>query len=109
MELSALHPAAENPVKKILLKLNLSVSQVDSSGFEGNRFDGETNETLLKEMVSRHGVPVSIISDRDSRFISRFWQSLQKALGTRLDMSIAYHPQTDKEPFKLLKICYALA
>ncbi|GJR01921.1 putative ribonuclease H-like domain-containing protein [Tanacetum coccineum] len=51
MELSALHPAAENPVKKILLKLNLSVSQVDSSGFEGNRFDGETNETLLKEMV----------------------------------------------------------
>ncbi|GJS14437.1 reverse transcriptase domain-containing protein [Tanacetum coccineum] len=76
---------------------------------QGNRFDGETNETLLTEMVSRHGVPVSIISDRDSRFISRFWQSLQKALGTRLDMSIAYHPQTDKEPFKLLKICYALA
>ncbi|GKG21685.1 putative reverse transcriptase domain-containing protein, partial [Tanacetum coccineum] len=41
-----------------------------------------------------HGVPVLIISDRDSRFTSHFWQSLQKALGTRLDMSIAYHPQT---------------
>jgi transposase InsO family protein len=49
----------------------------------------------VKEIVSRHGVPISIISDRDSRFTSRFWQSLQKALGTRLDMSTAYHPQTD--------------
>ncbi|GJS00488.1 hypothetical protein Tco_0316996 [Tanacetum coccineum] len=49
----------------------------------------------LKEIVSRHGVPVLIISDRDSRFTSRFWQSLQGALGTRLDMSTAYHPQTD--------------
>jgi transposase InsO family protein len=49
----------------------------------------------IKEIVSRHGVPVSIISDRDSRFTSRFWQSMQKALGTRLYMSTAYHPQTD--------------
>ncbi|GJY36712.1 putative reverse transcriptase domain-containing protein, partial [Tanacetum coccineum] len=41
----------------------------------------------LNEIVARHGVPISIISDRDSRFISRFWQSMQKALVTRLDMS----------------------
>ncbi|GJR33530.1 putative reverse transcriptase domain-containing protein [Tanacetum coccineum] len=47
----------------------------------------------LKEVVSRHGVPVSIISDRDSRFTSHFWKSLQKALGTQLDMSTAYHPR----------------
>ncbi|GJV27527.1 putative reverse transcriptase domain-containing protein [Tanacetum coccineum] len=46
----------------------------------------------LKEVVSRHGVPVSIISDRDGRFTSHFWQSLQEALGTQLDMSTAYHP-----------------
>nr|GEU40544.1 transposon Ty3-G Gag-Pol polyprotein [Tanacetum cinerariifolium] len=46
----------------------------------------------LKEVVSHHEVPVSIISDRDNRFTSRFWQSLQKALGTQLDMSTAYHP-----------------
>ncbi|GKB04159.1 putative reverse transcriptase domain-containing protein [Tanacetum coccineum] len=49
----------------------------------------------LKEVVLRHGVPVSIISDRDSKFTSIFWQSLNKALGIKLDMSIAYHPQTD--------------
>nr|GEW96333.1 reverse transcriptase domain-containing protein [Tanacetum cinerariifolium] len=49
----------------------------------------------LKEVVSRHGVPVSIISDRDGRFTSNFLKSLNKALGTRLDMSTAYHPETD--------------
>ncbi|GJV18956.1 putative reverse transcriptase domain-containing protein [Tanacetum coccineum] len=49
----------------------------------------------LNEIVARHGVPISIISDRDSHFTSKFWQSMQKALGTRLDMSTAYHPQTD--------------
>ncbi|GJT69383.1 reverse transcriptase domain-containing protein [Tanacetum coccineum] len=49
----------------------------------------------IKEIVSQHRVPISIISDRDSRFTSRFWQSLQSALGTQLDMSTAYHPKTD--------------
>ncbi|GJX12130.1 putative reverse transcriptase domain-containing protein [Tanacetum coccineum] len=49
----------------------------------------------LKEVVTRHGVPVSIISDQDSRFTSQFLQSLHKALGTQLDMSTTYHPQTD--------------
>nr|GFA93861.1 putative reverse transcriptase domain-containing protein [Tanacetum cinerariifolium] len=49
----------------------------------------------LKEVVTRHGIPVSIISDRDPRFASNFWRSLQNALGTRLDMSTAYHPKTD--------------
>ncbi|GKD01208.1 putative reverse transcriptase domain-containing protein [Tanacetum coccineum] len=49
----------------------------------------------LNEIVARHGMPISIISDRDSRFTSRFWQSMQEALGARLDMSTAYHPQTD--------------
>ncbi|GJZ89442.1 putative reverse transcriptase domain-containing protein [Tanacetum coccineum] len=51
----------------------------------------------LNEIVSRHGVPISIIYDRDSRFTSRFWQPMQAALGTRLDMSMAYHPQIDRQ------------
>ena len=50
---------------------------------------------FLKEVVSKHGVQTSIISDRDARFTSHFWQSLHKSLGTRLDMSTAYRPQTD--------------
>ncbi|GJR96437.1 putative reverse transcriptase domain-containing protein [Tanacetum coccineum] len=49
----------------------------------------------MKEVVTRHGVPVSIISDRDGRFTSLFWNALHKALGTRLDLSMAYHPETD--------------
>ncbi|GJW94451.1 putative reverse transcriptase domain-containing protein [Tanacetum coccineum] len=49
----------------------------------------------LNEIVARHGVPILIIFDHDSQFTSRFWQSMQEALGTRLDMSTAYHPQTD--------------
>ncbi|GJV56598.1 putative reverse transcriptase domain-containing protein [Tanacetum coccineum] len=49
----------------------------------------------LKEVVTRYGIPVSINFDRDPRFALNFWRSLQKALGTNLDMSTAYHPQTD--------------
>ncbi|GJX92518.1 putative reverse transcriptase domain-containing protein [Tanacetum coccineum] len=59
----------------------------------------DSMETLTrlytKEIVSQHGVPISIISNRDSHFTSRFWLSLQSALGTQLDMSTAYHPETD--------------
>ncbi|GJW62057.1 putative reverse transcriptase domain-containing protein [Tanacetum coccineum] len=49
----------------------------------------------VPKVVTRHGIPVSIICDRDPRFASNFWRSLQNALGTNLDMSTAYHPQTD--------------
>ncbi|GJS46552.1 putative reverse transcriptase domain-containing protein [Tanacetum coccineum] len=49
----------------------------------------------IKKVVTRHGILISIICDRDPRFTSNFWRSLQKALGTNLDMSTAYHPQTD--------------
>ncbi|GJU62643.1 putative reverse transcriptase domain-containing protein [Tanacetum coccineum] len=62
----------------------------------------------LKKVVTRHGIPVSIIFDRDGRFASNFWRSLQKALGTTLAMSTSYHPKTDKKArglFKLSRIC----
>ncbi|GKA65551.1 putative reverse transcriptase domain-containing protein [Tanacetum coccineum] len=49
----------------------------------------------MKEVVTRHGIPVSNICDHDGTFTSNFWRLFQKALGTRLDMSTAYHPQTD--------------
>nr|GEV63457.1 retrotransposon protein, putative, Ty3-gypsy subclass [Tanacetum cinerariifolium] len=57
----------------------------------------------IDEIITRHGVPTSIISDRDGRFTSRFWQTMQKALGTRLDMSMAYHPQTDGKSERTIK------
>nr|GEZ16771.1 putative reverse transcriptase domain-containing protein [Tanacetum cinerariifolium] len=49
----------------------------------------------LNMIVARHGIPVSIICDRDGRFTSNFWRSFRKALGTDISMSIAYHPETD--------------
>nr|GEW75171.1 putative reverse transcriptase domain-containing protein [Tanacetum cinerariifolium] len=61
----------------------------------GDRLNGELTRQYLKDVVSRHGVSVLIISDRDSKFTSHFWQSLNKSLGTQLDMSTAYHPQRD--------------
>ncbi|GKA37410.1 putative reverse transcriptase domain-containing protein, partial [Tanacetum coccineum] len=58
----------------------------------------------LKEVVSRHRVPVSNISDRDGKFTSHFWKSLNKVLVTRLDMSIAYHPETDGQSERTIKM-----
>ncbi|KAA0067894.1 ty3-gypsy retrotransposon protein [Cucumis melo var. makuwa] len=52
-------------------------------------------QLYITEIVRLHGVPVSIVSDRDARFTSKFWKGLQLALGTRLDFSVAFHPQTD--------------
>ncbi|GKD49395.1 putative reverse transcriptase domain-containing protein [Tanacetum coccineum] len=57
----------------------------------------------LKEVVSRHKVPVSIISDRDSKFTSQFWKSLNKALGTQLDISTSYHPQMNGQSERTFK------
>ncbi|MCI08737.1 retrotransposon protein, partial [Trifolium medium] len=52
-------------------------------------------EIYIDQIVRLHGIPSSIVSDRDPRFTSRFWESLQEALGTKLRLSSAYHPQTD--------------
>ncbi|GJY55997.1 putative reverse transcriptase domain-containing protein [Tanacetum coccineum] len=64
------------------------------------------------EIVARHGVSVSIILDREGRFTSHLWQAFQEALGMRLDMSMAYHPQTDGQrkigvARKSARKCYA--
>jgi len=52
-------------------------------------------QLYIKEIVRLHGVPSSTVSDRDPQFTSQFWQTLQSALGSKLTMSSAYHPQTD--------------
>ena len=53
------------------------------------------SELYVREIMRLHGVPVSIVSDRDPRFTSRLWSELQRQLGTQLNLSTAYHPQSD--------------
>jgi len=69
-------------------------------------------EIYIREIVKLHGVLSSIVSDRDPRFTSRFWKSLQEALGSKLRLSSAYHPQTDGQSERtiqslqdLLRVC----
>ena len=57
----------------------------------------------INEIVKLYGVPVSIVSDRDSRFTSRFWPELQKVLGTTLHFSNAFHPQIGGQSEKIIQ------
>ena len=61
-------------------------------------------EIYVEEIVGLHGVPLSIVSDRDSRFTSRFWKELQSALGTKLKFSTTVHPQTDGQSERLIQV-----
>ena len=61
-------------------------------------------ELYIKEIVQLHDIPISIISDRDPRFTSRFWGKLQEALGTRLNFSTAFHQQTDGQSERVIQI-----
>jgi hypothetical protein len=53
---------------------------------------GELVPLYMKEVLRLHGVPKSIVSDQDSKFVSKFWQSLHSALGTKLSLSVTFPP-----------------
>ena len=59
---------------------------------------------FIKEIVRMHGVPLSIVSNKDPHFTSRFWHSLQKALSTKLSFSTAFHPQTDGQSERVIQV-----
>ncbi|KAG8503264.1 hypothetical protein CXB51_001221 [Gossypium anomalum] len=61
-------------------------------------------EMYVSQIVRLHGVPISIVSDRDPRFTSRFWKKFQEALGTKLHFSTAFHPQTDGQSERIIQI-----
>ena len=58
----------------------------------------------IREIVWLHGVPVSIVSDRDPRFTAHFWKRFQKAMGPRLTMSTTFHPQTDGQSERTIHV-----
>ena len=58
----------------------------------------------IREIVQLHGVPVSIVLDRDLRFMTHFWKSFQKAMGTRLTMSTNFHQQTNGQTERTIQV-----
>ena len=58
----------------------------------------------IREIVRLHGVPISIVLDRDPRFTTHFWKSFQKAMGTRLTMSTAFHSHTDGQSERTIQV-----
>jgi transposase InsO family protein len=61
-------------------------------------------EVYVKEVIQLHGIPESLVSDRDMKFTSQFWRELSKILGQRLLMSTAYHPQTDRSSERAIQV-----
>ena len=64
---------------------------------------GKLAQLYVDEKVRLHGVPISIVSDRDPRFTSRCWPSWKTALGIRLHFSTSFHPQTDGQSERTIR------
>ncbi|GJP31517.1 hypothetical protein CLOM_g12607 [Closterium sp. NIES-68] len=64
----------------------------------------KTAQLFVHYIISQHGIPTTLISDRDPKFTSKFWKELMSLLGTKLAMSSAYHPQTDGQTERLNQI-----
>nr|XP_004513853.1 uncharacterized protein LOC101508632 [Cicer arietinum] len=101
------HPGKANVVADALSRKSLHMSHLmiqelallenlrDLNLIKSNYNTLKLDKLFIKEIVRLHGVPFSIISDRDPKFTSMFWKAFQKSLGTRLHLSTSYQPQTD--------------
>nr|GEZ02592.1 hypothetical protein [Tanacetum cinerariifolium] len=94
---------------KYLTYAKVKAEYQKSSGLLENESMEKLTRQYLRKVVSRHGVPVSIISDRDGKFTSHFWQSLQKALGWDRHLPLVefsynnnYHTSIKAAPFEAL-------
>ena len=67
-------------------------------------YNAEKAKLYISEVVRLHGVPLSIISDRGTQFTSEFWKTLHAELGTRLDLSTVFHPQTDGQSERTIQV-----
>nr|GEV69611.1 putative reverse transcriptase domain-containing protein [Tanacetum cinerariifolium] len=90
----SVHPGSDKMYQDMKLLYLWPNMKADIATYETDPMD-KLARLYLKEVVMRHGIPVSIICDRDPRFTSNFWKAFQKAKGTRLNMSMAYHFETD--------------
>nr|GEU84523.1 putative reverse transcriptase domain-containing protein [Tanacetum cinerariifolium] len=98
----SVHPGSDKMYQDMKLLYWWPNMKADIATYENDPMD-KLARLYLKEVVTRHGIPVSIICDRDPRFTSKFWKAFQKAMGTRLDMSTAYHPKTDGQSERTIK------
>eukprot|EP00245_Coleochaete_scutata_P001854 TRINITY_DN12307_c0_g1_i1.p1 TRINITY_DN12307_c0_g1~~TRINITY_DN12307_c0_g1_i1.p1 ORF type:complete len:142 (+),score=20.26 TRINITY_DN12307_c0_g1_i1:227-652(+) len=64
----------------------------------------EYTEHFVNHVYKAHGVPLKIFSDRDPRFLSKFWVEVVRLLGAELAMSTAYHPQTDGQSERMNRV-----
>ena len=64
----------------------------------------EFYKLYIRDIVRLHGVPVSIVSDRDPRFTTQFWKSFERAMGTQLRMNTVFHPQTDGQSKRTIQV-----
>nr|GEX95846.1 hypothetical protein [Tanacetum cinerariifolium] len=92
---TAFHPQTDGQSERTIQTLEdmLSLCELDKLA-----------ETFQQEIVRLHGTPSTIVSDRDPRFASRFWKGLQKAWGTRLKFSTAFHRQTDSQRPEMIEV-----
>ena len=93
-------PSTENKCDTVMTVTDRDTKMVHLVAMRATDGAPEVATHFMREIWRLHGVPTSIVSDRDGRFISTFWQELMKLLGTKLRMSLAFHPQTDGQSEK---------